>query len=252
MQLADLNWPAIQALPKDTPVVFPIAALEQHGGHLPLFTDSLLLGEVVRRASERLEDRVLFAPLQWLGNSDHHLDFPGTLSAPPRTYLDLLAGLMENFIRHGFRRLVFLNGHGGNDVPSRQAVFEVRQRHRDRTDLLLLSATYWQLGTKPWATGAGWQQQQMGHACEWETSMVLRLAPKLVGPIATLEPVPFGNAFEPASRGWITKDRTGAGHIGDPRSATAEKGEALFRAFRDDVIALLERVVRWDGISWNG
>ena len=81
MQLADLNWPKIQALNKDTPVVFPIAAIEQHGGHLPLFTDSMLCGEIVRRVAERLGDRVLFAPLLWLGNSDHHLDFPGTLSA---------------------------------------------------------------------------------------------------------------------------------------------------------------------------
>src|SRR5437867_2004199 len=123
MQLSDLNWPAIQALNKDTPVVFPVGAVEQHGLHLPLFTDSLLLGEIMRRAAERLDGRVLFAPLLWLGNSDHHLDFPGTLSAPPRAYLDLLGGLLENFIPHGFRRLAFINGHGGNEVPGRQAVF---------------------------------------------------------------------------------------------------------------------------------
>ena len=84
MQLFEMNWPGIASLSKDTPVVFPIAALEQHGRHMPLFTDSLLLGEVIRRASERLADSVLFAPLMWLGNSDHHLDFPGTLSAAPR------------------------------------------------------------------------------------------------------------------------------------------------------------------------
>src|SRR6185503_17229344 len=99
MQLAEMTWPAVQALNKNTPVVFPVAALEQHGGHLPVFTDSLLLGEIVRRASERLRDEVLFAPLQWLGNSDHHLDFPETLSAPPRAYLELLGGLMDNFLR---------------------------------------------------------------------------------------------------------------------------------------------------------
>ena len=149
MQLTDLNWPAVQDLSKDTPVVFPIAALEQHGRHMPLFTDSMLLGEIIRRSTERLKDRVLFAPLMWLGNSDHHLDFPGTLSAPPRTYLDLLAGLLENFIQHGFRRLLFINGHGGNDIPGKQAVFEVRQHHRHRNDLLLLFATYWNLVKTP-------------------------------------------------------------------------------------------------------
>src|SRR5436190_8861282 len=93
MQLAELTWPAVQSLSKDTPVVFPIAALEQHGHHLPLFTDSMLLGEIVRRLAEKFPERVLFAPLMWLGNSEHHLDFPGTVSAAPRVYLDLLAGL---------------------------------------------------------------------------------------------------------------------------------------------------------------
>jgi creatinine amidohydrolase len=252
MQLADLNWPTIHALNKDTPVVFPIAAMEQHGGHLPLFTDSMLCGEIVRRVAERLGDRVLFAPLLWLGNSDHHLDFPGTVSAPPRTYLDVLGGLLENFIQHGFKRLVFLNGHGGNEVPGKQTVFEVRQRHRSRSDLLLLFATYWSLGGQPWEQEPSLQQRQMGHACEWETSMILRLAPHLVGPVEQLPEVQFGNAFEPAMRGWITKDRTVPGHIGNPRLATAEKGETLFRVFSEDVVALLERVLRWNGKDWNG
>jgi creatinine amidohydrolase len=252
MQLTDLNWPAIEALSKDTPVVFPVAALEQHGRHLPLFTDSLLLGEIVRRAAERVADRVLFAPLLWLGNSDHHLDFPGTLSAPPRTYIDVLCGLMENFIQHGFKRLVFINGHGGNNVPGQQAIFEVRQCHRQRSDLLLLFACYWQLGSRPHELEPSLHQREMGHACEWETSMILRLGPQLVGDWKAAEPVEFGNAFEPASRGWITKDRTVPGHIGFPHLATAEKGEALFRIFTDDFVRLLERVLAWDGNSWNG
>jgi creatinine amidohydrolase len=219
---------------------------------LPVFTDSLLAGEVVRRAAEQLGDRVLFAPLLWLGNSDHHIDFPGTLSAPPRTYLDMLTGLLENFIRYGFKRLVFINGHGGNDVPGRQVVFEVRQRHRHRDDLLLLFATYWNLGGNPGKVRSDLKQRQMGHACEWETSMILRIAPHLVGDRTQLAGVDQGDSFEPAARGWITKDRTGPGHIGHPNAATAEKGEALFKVFSDDVIAFLERVIAWDGKSWNG
>jgi len=251
MDLIELSWPAVAALSKDTPVVFPIAALEQHGHHLPVFTDSLLLGEIIRRVKEPLADRVLFAPLMWLGNSDHHLEFAGTLSAPPRTYLDLLNGLAENFVRHGFRRLVFINGHGGNDVPGRQAVFELRQRHRERNDLLFLIATYWSLGAKPRDTDPSLHQSEMGHACEWETSMILRLAPKLVGDYRSAKPVEPGHPFAPATRGWITRERTAPGHIGSPHLATTEKGEHLFRVFTADVISLLERVLRWDGKSWN-
>ncbi len=252
MQLANLKWTEVQALDKNTPVVIPIAALEQHSLHLPLFTDSYLLGEIVRRAAARTEPRALFAPLLWLGNSDHHLDFPGTLSASPRVYLDLLNGLAENFLQHGFKRIVFLNGHGGNDVPGRQALFEVRQRHRNRADLLLLFATYWNLADPSKVGGPGLRQAQMGHACEWETSMILRAHPELAGESKSLAPIEPGNAFEPGFRAWITKDRTVPGHIGHPAEASSEKGEFLFQAFADGVVAFLDRVVAWDGKDWNG
>ncbi len=230
--------------------MFPVAALEQHGHHLPVFTDSLLLGEIVRRAEERLAGRVLFAPLQWLGNSHHHLDFPGTLSAEPRLYLDLLGGLMENFLGHGFRRLLILNGHGGNDVPGKQAVFELRQRHRVRPDLLLLFATYWHLAPEAHSCHPNLHQTELGHACEWETSMVLRLDPALVGDFRSAPDIPFGTGFAPATRGWIMGDRSVPGHIGAPAHATAEKGEALFTCFATGAVSLLERMLNWDGRGW--
>ena len=164
----------------------------------------------------------------------------------------MLSDLAENFIHHGFRRIIFINGHGGNDVPGRQATFELRQKHRERSDLLLLFGTYWLLGSRPNEIDSSLHQTQMGHACEWETSMILRLNRTLVREYKHLAPVPFGNAFEPAHRAWVTQDRTEAGHIGSPHLATAEKGESLFRIFGADVIALLNRVLKWDGKSWEG
>src|SRR5204862_5958113 len=103
MQLTDLTWPKVQALSKDMPVVVPVAALEQHGHHLPVFTDSMLLGEVVRRVSSTMNDRVLFAPLMWLGNSHHHMEFAGTMSATPRVYIDLLYDMTDKLLCHGLR-----------------------------------------------------------------------------------------------------------------------------------------------------
>ncbi len=231
-------------------MLVPVAALEQHGGHLPVFTDSMLLGEVVRRVEAALRDRLLVAPVMWLGNSHHHMDFQGTVSASPRVYLDLLNDLAESLITHGFRRIVFLNGHGGNITPGKQAVFEIRQRHRDRQDLLLLFSTYWD-NAKPKAGRADFVQSQMGHACEWETSMILRLAPHLVKDITRLDDVDPAFGFEPAYRGWTTKDRTAPGHIRAPRHASAEKGEYLFQEFSAGAVNLLERVIGWDGHSWN-
>jgi creatinine amidohydrolase len=92
----------------------------------------------------------------------------------------------------------------------------------------------------------------MGHACEWETSMVLRLAPQLVKGHATVPAQEFGHGFAPASRGWTMPDRSTAGHIGDPREASAEKGEALFQAFTRGAVSLVERMIAWNGRSWNG
>jgi creatinine amidohydrolase len=248
--LHELKSADVAALSKDVPVLLPIASVEQHGPHLPLLTDSMLCSEIVRRVEERLRSRILVAPLLWLGNSHHHLDFPGTLSADPRTYLDVLLGLAENVLLHGFKRVVFFNGHGGNIAPAQQALFELRQKHRTRTDLLLLCATYWRLGTDVRKAVPSIGQEGMGHACEWETSMILRLAPNLVGDVDAVGPVPFGDPFEPADRAWITKERSAAGHVGDPRPATPEKGEALFKAFTDDAVKFLERVIAWDGKSW--
>src|SRR5204863_7513933 len=96
------------------------------------------------------------------------------------------------------------------------------------------------------------KQMRMGHACEWETSMMLRIRPELVGDLSQVEAVPNTPPFEPAMRGWITKDRTVPGHLGDPCHATAEKGETVFQGFAADVVTLLERVLAWDGKSCNG
>jgi creatinine amidohydrolase len=252
MDLADLKWTDVAALPRATPFVIPIAALEQHGRHMPVFTDSLLLGEVMRRTKEHFTKEIVFTPLMWLGNSEHHLDFPGTLTASPRVYLDLLQDMVENLLFHGFQRIVFVNGHGGNIVPAQQALFETRQQHRDRDDLLLLSTTYWTLGSKPQELHPELKQPHMGHAGEWETSMILRIAPHLVGDISKVTDVEFGNPFEPAHRAWITKDRTEPGHIGYPNQATAEKGEKLLATFTNDVVTFLKRVIAWDGKSWDG
>lgn len=252
MELLELTWPAVAALPRTTPVVFPIAALEQHGRHMPLFTDSLLLGEVMRRVKQQpVAQKALFAPLQWLGNSHHHLDMPGTLSASPRVYLDLLRDLAENVLAHGFTRIAFVNGHGGNTTPSQQALFELRQKYRDRRDLMLLSLTYWD-AAKPNDTIGGLSQNAMGHACEWETSMMLALRPELVvGDVKAVKEVPFGNGGSPGYRGWTMADRSEPGHIGNPAAATREKGESLFVVFAAGVASYLERIANHPGDGWD-
>lgn len=256
MLLAEMTWRQVQALDRNTPVLLPIAAHEQHGHHLPLFTDSYLLEEIVRRTEEAVSQQVLIAPLQWLGNSDHHRDFPGTLSAAPRLYLDLLEGLLEGVMEAGFDRILLLNGHGGNEVPAQQALFEFRQRYRQRRDLLLLISSYWKLPTEPVEPRVGLVQAEMGHACEWETSMMLALKPQLVGAglegkLESLPLVEQHGSFLPAYRPWVTQDRSASGHIGSPHLASAAKGEYLFCRFSRAVQALVGRMRDWDGSTWK-
>jgi creatinine amidohydrolase len=99
--------------------------------------------------------------------------------------------------------------------------------------------------------GPDFHQREMGHACEWETSMILRIAPQLVGDYQAAVVVEPDSNFAPAIRGWITKDRSAPGHIGWPHLASAEKGERLLCRFADDVVALIERVMAWDGSPWS-
>lgn len=251
MELKNLTWPDVDALDRELPVVIPIAALEQHGRHMPVFTDSLLLEEIIRRAKSHFEHDALFVPLMWLGSSHHHMDFPGTVSADPRVYLDLLTGLADNFIDHGFQRILLINGHGGNDVPARQALFELRQRYRSRSELLLLSATYWHLAD-PGAGRNEFKQSEMGHAGEWETSMILALDPSLVRGHESVSETKPGNPFLPAARAWTMPDRSRDGYVGVPSAANADKGEQLFEVFAQGVVDLIRRIIRWDGNSWDG
>jgi len=124
--------------------------------------------------------------------------------------------VVECHLAHGFRRIVLLNGHGGNSIPAQQALFELHQKYRQRSDLLLLLANYWALGEDSRNTIQGLSQAQMQHACQWETSMMLHAHPELVGALEALEPVDYGNPFQPAHRSGIMRDFTQSGHVGDP------------------------------------
>lgn len=145
MQLGELNWrEAGQQTHKV--VVLPIGSLEQHGHHLPLLTDSLIGGEVARRAEAELGDEALFLPILWVGASDHHRGFPGTVSLKNETYVRVLVEMLESLIGAGFRRIVLLNSHGGNIVPAQMAIYDVQIRyHRQMPDLWLAFTTWFEI-----------------------------------------------------------------------------------------------------------
>src|SRR4051812_33746111 len=110
----------------DKVIVAPLGSLEQHGHHLPMLTDTMIVSEVARRAEAVLGEEALFLPTLWIGASDHHRAMPGTVSIGNNHYVSVLEDMLESLIGGGFRRIFLLNGHGGNITPGRQALYNVQ------------------------------------------------------------------------------------------------------------------------------
>jgi creatinine amidohydrolase len=130
MRLADLSWDEVEAyLKKDDRVVLPFGSNEQHGRLGPLGTDAYIpqaLGEALAEATG-----TVCAPCLAYGVSEHHMEFPGTVSIGPRPYIDFVADLVESLYRHGFRRVFVINGHGGNLAPLNCAFQDLCNAHLD-------------------------------------------------------------------------------------------------------------------------
>src|SRR5262245_55201125 len=178
MKFSEMTWPLLRQVARDrTIVVAPVAACEQHSRHLPTFTDTLLVTAVAEGVEQRLPEQVLLLPTQWFGASSHHLRFGATLSAEVDTHIDLICDLLRPLLDDGHKRLLVLNGHGGNIDTMHVALRLLQADYQDRQ---LSASSYWDLAEKELAALADGPRKTMGHACEFETSMVLALRPELV------------------------------------------------------------------------
>jgi creatinine amidohydrolase len=229
MRFHDLTFPEIRQIARDhVVVVAPIAACEQHSLHLPTFTDTLLVTAVAENAEQRSAAEVLLLPTLWLGASHHHLRFGATLSAGVDTHIDMLCDLVTSLLDDGFWRLLILNGHGGNIDTMQTALRRLQPRYRN---CLLAAASYWDLARDELAAVVDGPRKVMGHACEFETSMVMALRPDLV------RKEQIQNDLETTSsalRGVYLADdmrqRTHHGAVGYCELATPEKGRRLIDA----------------------
>ena len=253
MQLGERNWCEIEALEQKV-VVLPLGSLEQHGRHLPLLTDTFIGTEITRRAEQELGESTLFLPPLWVGASHHHLPFPGTVSLENDTYVRVLVNILESLICGGFRKIFLLNSHGGNIIPGQMAIYQVQLAHRDKPDLWLAFSSWWTIAAEPIRNLEAVEQEMVTHACEQETSMVLRLRPELVRlQDATGANIPFESAFycpdfgRPSRvavpRGFEQLSATGA--FGHPERATPEKGEALISTAVAEVVAFVREFAEW-------
>lgn len=232
--LAYRTWPEIAALPdRDRAVVvLPVGAIEQHGPHLPLTVDSAIVNGVLGRALEwvdrlRPEAAVYALPPLHYGKSNEHDDFPGTFSLSATTLLATVMELGDSLYRSGFRKLLILNGHGGQPQVLEIAATDLRVKH---PDLTIAACFVWRSADyKPLVNPA----ETVGmHAGDAETCLMLAIDPDRVRMDRAVAEMPPTSGDRlgikgPLARAWRAIDLTQSGVIGDPTAATADRGEQL-------------------------
>lgn len=227
---AYLTWKQVDALPRAaTLLVLPTAAIEQHGHHLPLATDTLINNLLLGKALEQIpaELPIYALPPVCYGKSNEHAGFPGTLSMSAQTFLAVVRDLGASIAAGGFKKIVLYNTHGGNTSLVDVLARDLRAEFGLRTFSLFGSA-----GAA--FDGVSEQERTYGfHAGEIETAYLLHGAPELVHAeeyktnyIARVDQPellkPEGSA---ANFAWLTKDIAPSGVMGDPSAATVENGE---------------------------
>ncbi|MEX0853688.1 MAG: creatininase family protein [Bauldia sp.] len=214
--------------------VLPVAAIEQHGPHLPVYTDTCIAEGMVRRAIELMPDDLpaTFLPVQAIGKSNEHISSPGTLTTTWETATRLWLDIGDSVRRAGLRKLIIVNSHGGN-VPMIDIVArELRVRH----DMLVV-ATAWSRFGQPEGLSAAQEALYGIHGGDIETSMMLHFRPDLVRMEAAQDfrsaQLDFNAEFKhlrahgPVQFGWKAQDLNPHGAVGDASAATAEKGRAV-------------------------
>ena len=251
---AEMTWPDFAAADMAQAIaVLPIAAIEQHGPHLPVGVDSFIAEGYLREVAARLPDDlpVLFLPMQAIGKSNEHSAFPGTLTLSAETVIRVWTEIGESVRRTGCRKLVFVNSHGGNVAPMDIVARDLRVRHA----MLAVTCSWHRLGYPDGMLTA--HEQQFGiHAGDAETSLMLVFRPDTVksSEARNFEPesARMASAFkhlratQPVGFGWMSQDLSAAGAMGDAAAATSAKGAAAAEHGARAFVDLLRDVAAFD------
>ena len=248
VQLADLTRDQIKALAPETTVIWPTAAIEQHGPHLPIRTDTLLCGTIAEQAAISANNqgsKVVVTPVLCYGNSHHHFPFAGTLSLTSANFMAAVTDVLEGLMKSGFKKLLVLNGHGGNTDSN--AVVALDFVNRLGHEVAIAAAAYWDVA-RPALVEHGFMAGARipGHAGQFETAMVMGLAPELVNQegLAQTRDVSqdaygifgrFSGATVQVHGAWGAS----TGYTDDPTAATPELGQAMLPVIVEKVAELL-------------
>jgi len=230
--------------------VVPVGSVEQHGHHMPVGTDSILVDAVARLGAQRVENDVpivVTLPV-WTGNSPHHMPFGGTLSIGVRSLLDVLERVADAVLENGFDAVLLLNGHGGNISTIGDAVSIVGDEHPSAQ---VLGLTYFELAESFIHEVRESETGGMAHAGEFETSLMLHLQPNLVDSDAmdgTYMDEPYERGGKdlleggPLSVYRTFEEYSESGAVGDPHLASPEKGERIYELLGDELEAVLREI----------
>lgn len=246
----ELTWlEARDAAAAQKAILIPIGSIEDHGPHLPLNTDNLIVEAVCFEVARRAPAEILSLPVLPVGFEDHHMDFPGSLTSSMETLLAFFADAAISVARHGFTHIMLVNGHGSNsslvELAARKAVLQTgavvgaMAGNAAVDDVLIRDLIAQQRRS---------EHGGIGHACEFETSLLLYLRPDLVRmDLATREMgVPNLKYFnwdhpKPAAYAWMDwwSRFSKTGVAGDPTVATREFGELMFNATVERLLELM-------------
>lgn len=250
----DIRWPELAGVERARWIaVLPLAATEQHGPHLPLETDILIAQAYLARVRERLPNTlpVTFLPVERIGISTEHTDFPGTLTLAPETALRNWMALGESVARAGVKKLVIVTSHGGNSAAMSLVAQELRARHH----LLVVTTAWGRLSAAETLFPA--EEVEHGiHGGAVETSIMLArysaqvnreaVADFRPSTIAMKKDFRWLSAQRPAPFAWQIQDLHPSGAVGDATQASAEKGERLIDQGATAFCELLGEVDRFD------
>jgi creatinine amidohydrolase len=243
----ELTWPEMrEAIARQPVVLLPFGAVEDHGPHLPLNTDNVIVETICLEAARRAPSEMLVMPLVPYGLDEHHMDFPGTVSVDMRTLLDCIAAIAGSAARHRFTHILVVNGHGSNapvaDLAARRVVLETgvvcgAMSPNAAIDPTLAEPTLSQMRRS--------EPGGMAHAGEYETAMMLHLRPDLVQmekAVREMGQLHFDyfnwDLPEPSILSWQDwwSRMSESGVCGDPTVATAAYGRALFETTVENLI----------------
>ncbi len=256
--LTELKYPEVEKLCKKGAIaVLPVAAHEQHGAHLPIGTDSIILEGVMAAFADEMRkgpDVVVLPPVL-VGKSNEHMSFSGTMSLSFETLAALVRDMARSASHHGFKKLALFNSHGGNtDVLN-----AVARDIRDDFGIVPFVIDWW--FTDFWAELLKDVQESprdgVFHACELETSLILALRPELVDmskAVCTFPPEQmrhnkYVTVFGPVNMGWVTSDITKTGVIGDATKGTAEKGFKMLDFAARKLAAIFDEIDAMPSLS---